>query len=185
MDAGLISKYAVLSRKTKLRLHQSPEVTIENESGVGACDHDSGKNGDEITLEAGALIKIFQTKTAVNAATGGSSSKHSSTVQILDFVNHLPIYENLYECPQANLRRVDEGLWPFIISIVDPEQRLRMIQDTNHCKWLVYLKINDFVSVSGEMFAMPGERFDCIIRHIGPVSEIHPVGYFFGLELLV
>ncbi|XP_065358711.1 uncharacterized protein CYLD isoform X3 [Calliphora vicina] len=175
MDVEILSKYAVLMRNTKVRLHQSPDILIED---------DGEKNNDEITVDAGALIKIFQSKTPSNSGQSSSGSKNLSTIQVLDLINKMPIFENLYECPQASLRRVDENLWPYIISIVDPEQRLRMLQDTNHCKWLVYLKINDFVSVSGEMFDRPGTNFDCIIRYIGPVTELHSVGYFFGLEIL-
>lgn len=168
MDKGLISKYAVLIRKTKLHLYQSPDIPIENGGG--------GRNCEEITADAGTLIKIFQTK--------ARGSKSYSTVQVVDLVSKLPIYENLYNCPHDNLRRVDEGLWPFVISIVDPQQRLRLIQDETHCKWLMYLTVNQLVSVSGEMFGTPGIQYDCIIRYIGPVFQMQPYGYFFGLELL-
>ncbi|KAI8119223.1 Ubiquitin carboxyl-terminal hydrolase CYLD [Lucilia cuprina] len=173
MEVPTISKYAVLMRNTKVRLHQSPDIPIADDAKEAA---------NEININAGALIKIFQSKTPTSSNQG--SKNLTSTIQVLDLINHMPIYENLYECPQANLRRVDENLWPFIISIVDPEQRLRMLQDVNHCKWVVYLDKNEFVSVAGEMFNKPGTNFDCIIRYIGPVMELHSVGYFFGLEIL-
>ncbi|XP_037814461.1 ubiquitin carboxyl-terminal hydrolase CYLD isoform X3 [Lucilia sericata] len=173
MEVNTISKYAVLMRSTKVRLHQSPDIPIAD---------DAKEAENEISINAGALIKIFQSKTPTSSGQG--SKNLTSTIQVLDLINHMPIYENLYECPQANLRRVDENLWPFIISIVDPEQRLRMLQDECRCKWVVYLDKNEFVSVAGEMFNKPGTNFDCIIRYIGPVMELHSVGYFFGLEIL-
>lgn len=176
MEGCTITKYAVVNRATKLTLHHSSEIPPENTS----TGRKKESGSDEINVPAGTLIKIFQTKGPASVG-----NKLSSTVQVLDFVNRLPIYENLYECPQSSLNKVNESLWPYVISIVDPDARLRMIKDHNHCKWFPYLKPNDFVSVSGEMFGHVGQRFDCIIRYIGPVSELHPVGYFFGLELLV
>ena len=180
MEAGIISKYAVLTRDTKLRLHQSTETKLE-------FDND-GSNCEEICLNAGQLIKIFRLNKPSGRGQNNADNDFKKivyTVQVLDLVNNVPIFENLYECPQENLRRVDDVLWPYIISIVDPEQRLNMLKDENNCKFLVYLKINDIVSVSGAINYEPEKNYDCIIRYIGPVSELHPVGYFFGLELLV
>ncbi|KAM7350875.1 ubiquitin carboxyl-terminal hydrolase CYLD isoform 2-T2 [Cochliomyia hominivorax] len=170
MAVNIISKYAVLMRNTKVRLHQSPDIPME-------VDGDSLDN--ELDVSAGALIKVFQTNTP-----SSSGAKKFSTIQILDLVNHTPIYENLYECPQANIKLVDERLWPFLISIVDPEQRLRMLRDDTHCHWVLCKNINDIVKVSGELFDEPDKSFICIIIYIGPVSELHSVGYFFGLKIL-
>lgn len=184
MEAGTLLKFAVLTRNTKLRLHQSPETKIEYKD---SHNYDDGNNCEEISLNAGQLIKVFELDkpSERGQSNADSNTKNVYTVQVLDLVNHVPIFENLYECPQENLRRVDDALWPYIISIVDPEQRLNMLKDDNNCKWLVHLKINDIVGVSGEMCNEPYKNYDCIIRYIGPVLELHPVGYFFGLELLV
>lgn len=180
MEAGVISKYAVLTRDSKLRLHQSIETKLE-------FDID-GSNCEEFFFNAGQLIKIFQLNKPSERGQNNADNdfkKFVYTVQVLDLVNNVPIFENLYECPQENLHRVDDMLWPYIISIVDPEQRLNMLKDENNCKFLVNLKKNDIVTVSGAMNYEPEKSYDCIIRYIGPVLEIHPVGYFFGLELLV
>ncbi|XP_073824537.1 ubiquitin carboxyl-terminal hydrolase CYLD isoform X5 [Musca autumnalis] len=172
MDGCTISKYAVLNRSSKLRIHYSSDVPPEK--GVDECS-----SNDEITVPAGTLIKIYQWKGAASVG-----NKIFSTVQVVDFITKLPIYENLYECLQANLTVVSENLWPYIISIIDPDERLRLIKDANHCKWVTYIKQNDFVSVKGDMFSNNAQRFDCIVRYIGPVRELQPVGYFFALELL-
>ncbi|XP_059220500.1 ubiquitin carboxyl-terminal hydrolase CYLD isoform X3 [Stomoxys calcitrans] len=172
MDSCTISKYGIVNRKTKLRMHYSSEIPPEK----GVC-RDS--NSDELEVPAGTLIKYFQTNGPIK-----SGFKVWSTVQVRDFINSRPIYENLYECPLSNLTKVDENLWPFVIGIVDPDERLRLIINTDHCKWFLYLKENSLVSVPGEMFLKPGLRFDCIVRYIGPVKELQSVGYFFGLELL-
>lgn len=170
-----------------MRLHQSPDIQINDDDNVDTKK--DGLKNDEIMINAGALIKIFQSNTPTRNGPGGSSSggsKNLSTVQVLDLVNRVAIYdENLYECPQANLCRVNENLWPFIINIVDPDQRLKLVQDKNHCNWLVYVKPNDLVTVSGEMFGEQNKNFACIVRYVGPVSELYPVGYFFGVEILV
>ncbi|XP_053960106.1 ubiquitin carboxyl-terminal hydrolase CYLD isoform X1 [Anastrepha ludens] len=163
------SKYAILTRTTELRMHATAEVPSDRSS-----------EAQTLTMVGGTLIKMFQSQTPVEVV----GTKNMSTVQILDLVRQEPIYENLYECPQANLLKVSEALWPYVISIEEPERRLWLVKKEDHCKWIVYLKVNDLVRVSGGPFGKESTFYDCIIRYIGPVSEIHPVGYFFGLELL-
>lgn len=183
MDVEVISKYAVLTCNTKMRLYQSPDIQIKNDDNVDTKK--DGLNNDEILINAGALIKVFQSKTPPRSNQSGGY-KNSSTVQILELVNRVPIYdENLYECPQANLLRVNEDLWPYIINIVDTEQRLRLLHDKKHCNWLLSVKPNDLVTVSGEMFGKSNSNFACIVRYVGTVSQLYPVGYFFGVEILV
>lgn len=171
METAVSKKFAILERFTKLKLYHSDELPFD----TGSNDNDD--DIDEIIIECGTLVKVYQTSHSTN--------KQNVTIQVLDFVNQLPIYENLYECPLTNLRYVNDSLWPYIINIENPARRLRVLQDEDHCKWLMYLKLNDFLSVCGEMFGRNNVRYDCIIRYIGPVSELYPVGYFFGLELLV
>ncbi|XP_012155248.1 uncharacterized protein LOC101461371 isoform X2 [Ceratitis capitata] len=163
------SKYAILTRTTELRMHASAEVP---------CDRSS--EAQTFTMVGGTLIKMFQTQAPVEVA----GNKKLSTVQILDLVYHKPMYENLYECSQDNLMRVNEALWPYVIGIEEPERRLQLVKKIEHCKWIIYLKVHDLVRVCGAPFGKKSTFYDCIIRYIGPVAEIHPVGYFFGLELL-
>lgn len=165
MEKETESKLALLNRKTDLSLHQTEEFSSD------------GDEKESITVEKGTPVKIFQFKSAKN--------KNVSIVQVLDFVNKIPIYENLYECPTCNLSRVDKYLWPFIIAIMEPEHRMCLLKDEQHGKWLTSLKVKDFVTVPGHLFNKSHKRYDCIVRYIGPVPELYPVGYFFGLELLV
>ncbi|XP_017485429.1 PREDICTED: uncharacterized protein LOC108373990 isoform X1 [Rhagoletis zephyria] len=163
------SKYAILARTTELRMHASAEVPSDRPS-----------EAQTFSMVGGTLIKVFQSQTPMEVV----GNKKMSTVQILDLVRQEPMYENLYECPQANLLKVDEALWPYVIGIEEPDRRLRLIKKEEHCKWIIYLKVNDLVRVSGGQFGKESTWYDCIIRYIGPVIEMHPVGYFFGLELL-
>ncbi|XP_054082508.1 uncharacterized protein LOC105220520 [Zeugodacus cucurbitae] len=165
----IYSKYAILTRTTELRMHTSAEVPCDRSTEV-----------QTFTMVGGTLIKMFQTKVPVEIA----GSRNMSTVQILDLVHHKPIYENLYECPQDNLLKVSETLWPYVIAIMEPERRLQLVKKIEHCKWIIYLKINDLVRVSGAAFGKKSIYYDCIIRYIGNVAELYPVGYVFGLELL-
>uniref|UniRef100_A0A1B0A4S9 ubiquitinyl hydrolase 1 n=1 Tax=Glossina pallidipes TaxID=7398 RepID=A0A1B0A4S9_GLOPL len=164
MEKETESKLALLNRKTDLALHQTEEFSSD------------GDEKESISVEKGTPVKIFQFKSAKN--------KNVSIVQVLDFVNKIPIYENLYECPTCNLSRVDKYLWPFIIAIVEPEHRMCLLKEEQHGKWLTSLKVKDFVTVPGQLFSKSHKRYDCIVRYIGPVPELYPVGYFFGLEVL-
>nr|XP_014090565.1 ubiquitin carboxyl-terminal hydrolase CYLD isoform X1 [Bactrocera oleae] len=165
----IYSKYAILTRTTEMRMHISAEVPCDRPSEV-----------QTFTMVGGTLIKMFQSQTPVEVA----GSKKLSTVQILDLVRQEPIYENLYECPQENLLKVSEALWPYVIAIMEPERRLQLVKKVEHCKWIIYLKKNDLVRVSGASFGKKSTFYDCIIRYIGNVAELYPVGYIFGLELL-
>uniref|UniRef100_A0A1A9V2C0 ubiquitinyl hydrolase 1 n=1 Tax=Glossina austeni TaxID=7395 RepID=A0A1A9V2C0_GLOAU len=164
MEKETESKLALLNRKTDLSLHQTEEFSSD------------GDERESISVEKGTPVKIFQLKSAKN--------KNVSIVQVLDYVNKIPIYENLYECPTCNLSRVDKYLWPFIIAIVEPEHRMCLIKEEQRAKWLTSLKVKDFVTVPGQLFDKSHKRYDCIVRYIGPVPELYPVGYFFGLEVL-
>ncbi|KAL9930440.1 ubiquitin carboxyl-terminal hydrolase CYLD isoform 2-T2 [Glossina fuscipes fuscipes] len=164
MEKETESKLALLNRKTDLSLHQTEEFSSDADEK------------ESISVEKGTPVKIFQLKSAKN--------KSVSIVQVLDFVNKIPIYENLYECPTCNLSRVDKYLWPFIIAIVEPEHRMCLLKEEQHGKWLTSLKAKDFVTVPGQLFNKSNKRYECIVRYIGPVPELYPVGYFFGLEVL-
>lgn len=150
-------------------MHISAEVPCDRPSEV-----------QTFTMGGGTLIKMYQSQTPVEVA----GSRKLSTVQILDLVRQEPIYENLYECPQENLLKVSEALWPYVIAIKEPERRLQLVKKVEHCKWIIYLKKNDLVRVSGASFGKKSTFYDCIIRYIGNVAELYPVGYIFGLELL-
>lgn len=171
MNVDNISKFAILLCNTKVSLYQSPDIQIID----GTLEYEN----NEIEVNAGALIKICQDENL------DKGSKQVIRIQVLDYETKRHIYENLYECPSCNLQKVKESLWPFVIAIVDPEQRLRMIKNANQCQWVQHLKENDIVSVSGEMFGKLRTNYDCIIRYIGPVVELYCVGYFFCVEILV
>lgn len=168
---NFITKYAILTKRTDLRLYVVPGVSSSK-------DHPYDRN-DTISADAGNLIKVF------NSSSGGGASNKLSTVQLLDYKNHAPVWENLYECPQSHLRKINEDLWPYVIAIASMQNRLRLTQNAEQWKPIIYLRENDLVHVSGELRGQGHPNYDCIIRYIGPVDELSPVGYYFGLELLV
>lgn len=178
-----LGKFAVLKRSVALNLLTEEHASTLSQDGQSLRDvlkshsDEEGEN-NALCVEMGALLKIFQ-----------QSSKDGQEdlliVQILDYVNHLAVYDNLYTCSRHDLLMVEDGFWPFIISMIEGERRLEMLQNVKHCKWLQSLRVNNIISCQGEVFNQSGVHYDCIIRYIGPVLELHPVGYFFGLELLV
>ncbi|XP_030383625.1 ubiquitin carboxyl-terminal hydrolase CYLD isoform X2 [Scaptodrosophila lebanonensis] len=152
-------KYAVASHKVELNAHSD-------------VIRASGKPRSELQIEPGTLIKIVR------------SCENFKIVQVLDYLRHDFTCENLYECAENKLIEVSEDVWPYVISIEHSLRRLLFVSNKNQCRWIVNLKPNDLLSVKGEQFGKEGVYFDCIVRYIGPVQELHAVGYFFGLELL-
>lgn len=162
-------KYALITRQADL-------ITYVN-SGIlsSYLECNASNNSDrhlvKCIAETGALIKIIET-----------IDGEKCIVQFVEFNNHDNI--QLYECRTCDLVKVPDDIWPYVISIASPERRLRLVGNRSKCLWVLNLNVNDILSVPGDLFKKE-TCFDCIIRYIGPVQELNPVGYFFGLEILV
>ncbi|XP_034099642.1 ubiquitin carboxyl-terminal hydrolase CYLD isoform X1 [Drosophila albomicans] len=155
------SKYALITRGAEL-------ITYAN-----AANSEYSTDTPELFqlfVEAGTFIKIYET-----------IEGEKCIVQIVDFLSN--VNTQLYECKTSDVLPVSEDFWPYVISIANPGRRLRLVRNKDQCRWVLNLKEKDTLSVPGELFKKD-IRFDCIIRYIGPVEELNPVGYFFGLEIL-
>ena len=146
---------------------------------------------NSIDLEKGMLVEMKSVKK--------SSTEHLCVIQIFDYYQSIPAFEhNVYLCKRSTLLEVTENLWPFLIAINDPYDRLNVVRDKDFSEYITNLQENNFVEICGDNFRQSDMRqtlsfsvdhnnnpdFDCIVRYIGMCSEIGP-GYFFGLELLV
>ncbi|XP_064546850.1 ubiquitin carboxyl-terminal hydrolase CYLD isoform X2 [Drosophila montana] len=158
------SKYALISRQIELISSSDVDCNVNN----------SNARTDKLMVFPGSSIKIIGTPD------GKESEK--CIVQILDFNTYTN--SQFYEIKSSYLVRVADDIWPFVISIANLESRLRLVCNKEQCLWLTTLKLNDLVTVQGELFKKGNLCFDCIVRYIGPVEELNPVGYFFGLEIL-
>ncbi|XP_050327900.1 uncharacterized protein LOC126757992 [Bactrocera neohumeralis] len=161
----MTTKYAMLARTSRLQSVASTEELEEASTEL-----------QNFTVAAGTLIKV---------ASEPSAPTHNLQVFVYDPVLREPNTTRIYQCAQDSLLPVSDDLWPFIVSIPEPNRRLQLVQDSSRCNWLYTAMPGDVVSVPARYFDRDDFRlFDCIICYIGPVPEIHPVGYFFGLELL-
>lgn len=161
----MATKYAVLARTSRLQscapINELEETSMELQN---------------FTVAAGTLIKIVSEQ---------SASTPILQVFVYDPVLREPNTTRIYQCKQESLLPVSDDLWPFIVSIPEPNRRLQLLHDESRCNWLYAALPGDLVSVPGRYFDRADVTlYNCIICYIGPVPEIHPVGYFFGLELL-
>ncbi|XP_055847048.1 ubiquitin carboxyl-terminal hydrolase CYLD [Episyrphus balteatus] len=174
------TKYAVLTKRTDLRLD--------------LCALQDEKENEKIPIEPGTLVKVYDTTTGGSGSTNNNtlnnnsssqsnsnSNSKTTSVQILDYFNHNPISENLYECPTSHLKRIHQDIWPFGIAISDPTRRLQFFLSTEQCKHILYLREGELVAVNGALFGN-AMRYECIVRYIGLVQEMGP-GYYFGLQI--
>lgn len=158
--------------------------SLENESFaicVQACDVEvleadlthpekSPQAGNLIFLQPGALVKVKEVY----------SSNETTTIRIYDFyTKNLAFENNLFVCPSLNLHRVAPPLWPFLIGIREPPARIAFFRQHEAVALALSLKGGDQVKAVVE-----GTTLNCIVRHIGLVSEIGP-GFYFGLEITV
>ncbi|XP_052869371.1 uncharacterized protein LOC128275038 [Anopheles cruzii] len=92
-------------------------------------------------------------------------------------------YENrIFQCQAAHLQRVPPDIWPYIIAILDPQERCEFAKRPKLFASVTQLNVGDIVLVSW-LAKNRHVTYDCITRYIGPVPKIGP-GYYFGLELL-
>lgn len=156
------SKYALITRQAEL-------ITYVNSGFLSSYLERNVSNSSDTHLvkciaETGASIKIIET-----------IDNEKCIVQFVEFNNHVNI--QLYECRTCDIVKVADDIWPYVISIGSPERRLRFVDKQNKFLWVLNLKVNDILSVPGDLFKTK-TCFDCIIRYIGPVQELNPVGYF-------
>ncbi|XP_053948021.1 uncharacterized protein LOC128856732 [Anastrepha ludens] len=167
----MITKYAVLSRTARLQF-VNETTELENTS----------LEMQNYTVAGGTLVKITQESQIL---ANQSSPPPTVQVYVYDTVLREPDTRRTYQCTVDNLLPVCDNFWPFIVSIPEPQRRLQLLLHKDRCDWLSSANPGDVVSVPGRCLEQDGSKhYDCIVCYIGPVPEIHPVGYFFGLELL-
>lgn len=145
---------------------------------------------NEIDLDKGMFVEIQNTS---------DSSSIFCSIKIFDYYQINPAFlHNIYFCKRSTLLTVSVKLWPFLISIHDPLDRLNVARDKVFSEYIISLEVNSFVEILGDKFHQSEMRqsldfsvdhsnnpdFNCIVRYIGKCTELGP-GYFFGLELLV
>jgi hypothetical protein len=157
-------------------------------------------NDDAINflLNKGMTVEIKDYLTKNNTA-----SKYC-TIKILDYYNKVYAFENnLYMCKNSSLFRVSSNVWPYLIAIVDPLERLEFARDKHFTDYIRSLSENDLVLVDSNLFkyssitaslnfsnnnygnaGLKHKDFECVIHFIGLVPE-RGNGYFFGLQLVV
>uniref|UniRef100_A0A182WHB6 ubiquitinyl hydrolase 1 n=1 Tax=Anopheles minimus TaxID=112268 RepID=A0A182WHB6_9DIPT len=124
-----------------------------------------------------ALIKIkdFYGTATANSRIGGTPSTGNS-------VQANPYENRIFQCQAANLQRIPSDIWPYIIAILDPQDRCEFAKRPKVFGSVKQLRTGDIVMVSW-LAKNRHVTYDCIIRYVGPVPKIGP-GYYFGLELL-
>lgn len=129
-------------------------------------------------------------------------SDRISTIMIHDHYQKNLEYENvLYLCKSSALFPVPFEIWPYLIAVNDPLERLGIAKDKAFTEYILSLRINSYATVNGQLFSNtsinqslmflperePREKslnYECIVRYVGSIDEVGP-GFVFGLELLV
>lgn len=119
-------------------------------------------------------------------------------IRILDYHQiTAPWDRHVYVCRTGNLMQVPSDSWPYVISVIDPFDRLAFAKDRAYVDYIKSLSVDDLVEIKGEIFQQSlmqqsidfgqvhQKYYECVVRFIGPVPEVSRSGYCFGLELLV
>lgn len=158
------------------------------------------RNNDEIL---NSLLNKGMTVEIKDFVTKNSTISKYCTIKILDYVNKNHAFENnLYMCKNSSLFRVSSNIWPYLIAIVDPLERLDFARDQHFTEYIRSLGENDLVLVDGNIFKYSSisaslnfannnsdnghkhKDYECAIIFIGLVPE-RGNGYYFGLQLVV
>jgi hypothetical protein len=152
-------------------------ITSACEAKLLSCVSTSSELDEDsiIQLQTGQLVQIRDELVSDNVC----------TIKLCEFYDENPAWAvNLYLCSMAKVRRVtSDAIWPFVIAILDPQDRLKFVIDEKACDFVLSLQEGSLVAANGLAFGK-NVVYDCIVRFIGLVPEIGP-GYYFGLELLV
>lgn len=140
---------------------------------VGSYFEESNGNST-IEVEIGMMLQILE-----------HVSSRYTVARIKDYYNPEDTrYEKLrFQCPVANYQTVPEDVWPYVIAILDPDERVQFVKQPGRLDKLRHLREQQMVKVSGRAFGRSTITYDCIIRYRGQVQQIGP-GYYFGMELL-
>ena len=167
-------------------------IVVENVLAMAVLSIEG--DGSHVDIKRGMMVEIKK-----NA---NSNSNRYSTIMIHDYYEKNIAFENnLYLCKSSALFPVANNIWPYLIAIIDPWDRVNIVKDKNFVDFILSLKKDSFATVKGQLFNIsainqslmflperePKERsldYECIVRYVGPIDEIGP-GYYFGLELLV
>lgn len=106
------------------------------------------------------------------------------SIQICNYNNDKLWQNDIYFCKIDSLQIVEEDIWPFLIAINLPYDRLNYCKDYHALEYLKTIKIDDEVTVRGSNFNNQNTTFHCIVKNICPVPELGP-GKYFCLEILV
>ncbi|XP_055546306.1 ubiquitin carboxyl-terminal hydrolase CYLD isoform X2 [Wyeomyia smithii] len=141
---------------------------------LGHIKFEENKDDNNVTIEMGTTLQIEEV-----------ISGKLALVRIKNYYNtDDKTYENhLFQCPKSSLLIIPKEAWPFIIAIMDPQERVNFASQSKRLAMLERLSNDLIVKVSGRAFGLMTEVYDCIIRAIGPVPEIGP-GYYLCMELL-
>lgn len=152
----------------------------------------SASQRNQISLQPGSLAKVREVH----------ASKKTVQLRIYDFYKrNLAFENNLFACAVANLQTIAPPLWPFLIGIPEPINRMTLFRNQALVTYLLSLRPDDLVLVDRDsVIAEYPDRasaapkapcsssyplyLTCIIRYIGLVSEIGP-GFYLGVEITV
>lgn len=120
------------------------------------------------------------------------------SIKILNYQQVKAFFDqHVYLCKTAALMPVASDAWPYVISVMDPFDRLAFAKDKAYVDYIKSLRVEDLVEVKGEIFNLSimqqsidfgqvqQKYYECVVKFIGPVQEVSQSGYCFGLELLV
>lgn len=177
------------------------------------CDVKQINEGDEITI---ILESMTNTKRNRRDSTISYGLKKGQMVEIIDYIaqhNHINKFciikildyalnnvswqQQNYLCKIGSLLEISSDVWPYVIAIIDPWDRLAFAKDKSYGNYIKNLTLNDLVELKSEHFQAslmqesltfghnPPKFFDCVVKYIGPIPEISASGYCFGLQLVV
>ncbi|KFB39113.1 hypothetical protein ZHAS_00006441 [Anopheles sinensis] len=90
--------------------------------------------------------------------------------------------DRIFQCQSVHLQRIPADIWPFMIAILDPQERCEFAKRSKLFDSVKNLTMGDNVKVKW-LTKNGNVMYDCTVRYIGPVEMLGP-GYYFGLQLL-
>lgn len=124
-------------------------------------------NSDERTALLGSVVKIE-----------GTIGNGNIIISFLEATS-LTFEDSKYYGKQSDFIAVSEFLWPHLIAIPSPIDRISVATNSELCDHLLKISVNSKIQVLYNKNSYPA-----IVKYVGPVVAMG-TGFFFGLQLMV
>src|SRR5690349_172710 len=119
---------------------ESFAIVIENVQAICIMRDDA----EPEELSRGAMVEIRK----------GQDRNNYSNIIIHNYYQNHHMFENiLFKCKSSALLKVPLDVWPHLIAVADPIERVNIAKDKSYIDFIRSIGLDSFVTVNGQFFS--------------------------------